>query len=385
MKQILSFFLTSLLLFLLSVPCAAQEYEETEEEQSRDFVEEQLHDLGREFEDTLPPESRESLEALDLTELNLSAILSLTPQAFCHAMKTAIENQWKMPIHTVGKILGILLLCTLLFTLKDSLLHNGLDRIFSVVSVVCILSLIAKPLTECISKGIDSLYHCSLFLLSYIPVLSGVLVANGQAAAASGYHFLLFAACQIVSQLSTSLFVPLLGIYFSFVVIAGAFPQMGLQNIAGGIKSLLSWGLGGVTTIFVGLFSLQTLVTSNVDSLTMKTSKFILGNFIPVVGGALSDAFSAAHGCVTLVKNTVGTFGILVAVSTILPILLEVVLWYLLLWLSAQIGTMLGVKEVSSVLKGAADTVSILMAMLLCYGLLLIISTAIVMILGSGR
>ena len=159
---------------------------------------------------------------------------------------------------------------------------------------------------------------------------------------------------------------------------------MHLEQVTGGIKSVVCWGLGILTTIFVGMLSIQTIVGSGGDSLMLKTSKFLVGSFIPVIGGTISDAVGAAKGCVQVLKSVVGSFGILVAVLSFLPALLEVCLWYLAVRVLAWVGLMLDAKEVSSLLSSIAQTFSILLAMIGCFMLLVLVSTTLMLMMTVG-
>ncbi len=371
----LSILLVSLLFLSLPV-CASGEVE--------DFLDETLDQFGESLEESIPEEADSFMESLNLRDLDWRQVLSLQPDQFLTLIRELLEQQWKEPIRLLGQILGILLLSSLLFPLQDSLLKDNASLLFSFAAVICLCASFAGPVADCISAAMESIQHCSVFLLSLIPVLCGILTAGGQAAAATGYQLLLFTICQIVSQLAVSTMVPLMGMYFALSMISGVFPKLGMQGIISGIKSAACWGLGIVTTIFVGLLSLQTFVSANVDVVTMKTSRFLMGSFIPVVGSILSEAYGAAQGCMALLKSTIGTFGIVVALCTILPVLLRVVLWYLITWLAEQFCSMMQVGELGEILKGAANTFAILLALMLCFLLLMVVATSLVIFIGTG-
>ena len=63
-------------------------------------------------------------------------------------------------------------------------------------------------------------------------------------------------------------------------------------------------------TIFTGLLSIQSVVGSSADTLTSKTAKYVISNCVPVVGGAVSDAYSTVKGSLSLLKNGIGGVGI---------------------------------------------------------------------------
>ena len=105
---------------------------------------------------------------------------------------------------------------------------------------------------------------------------------------------------------------------------------------------------------------------------------------MPVVGSALSDAFVATQGYMKLLKTTVSAFGILAALLTFLPVLLQTALWYFTVNITSAVGEMLGVKQVASILKSASATLGVLIAVILCFALLFVISTSLVLMVSTG-
>ena len=67
--------------------------------------------------------------------------------------------------------------------------------------------------------------------------------------------------------------------------------------------------LGLFFTIFLGVISVQGASAAVTDGITLKTAKFITGNFIPVIGRMFSDATDTVISASVLLKNTVGIAG----------------------------------------------------------------------------
>lgn len=67
-------------------------------------------------------------------------------------------------------------------------------------------------------------------------------------------------------------------------------------------------------TIYLGLVSIQGHITS-VDNFTVKTAKFVIGNFIPVVGGFVSDSVDILLSSSQLIKGVFGGIGLIVLVG----------------------------------------------------------------------
>ncbi len=377
MKKLLCAATALLLCLFLTLPSFAAET-------SEDYVNDTLEELSDDLKAAIPEETQELLYELSLEELSLPDILSLQPEQFLHLLKELLSEKWQAPKRTLGQLLALLILCSLLFPLKDSILKGEAARIFTLAALVCLCLILAEPIQGAMAATVRALEHGANFLLALIPILCGILAVGGQAATAGTYHLLLFALCQLVSQLAVSGLLPLLGIYHGLSMIGGIFPELGLQGLVDGIKSFVCWGLGLLTTIFVGLLSLQTFVSSSVDVVTLKTSRFLMGSFIPVVGSILSEAFGAAQGCISLIKGTVGSFGIIAALCMILPPLLELLLWYFCCWLALRFSDLLQLKEVSALLKSSCSCFTILLAFLLSFLLLLLVGTSLVIFMGTG-
>ncbi|MEG1870325.1 MAG: hypothetical protein RR205_05695, partial [Oscillospiraceae bacterium] len=311
MKRILMLILPLILVFT-SVVCYA------EEQSNPPFdIDGELGKLGSEqLLDEIPEEAKETLDKMNFSGMSISEIIAMSPNEFFNVIKNIVVTQVRRPIQIFATLIGIILLSAFLTGMKQSFLDNSLNGVFSVVSALCVISFISEPIVKCISSTARGLQQCALFILSFIPVFTGVVAAGGHPLTATTYNIFLFTACQIVSQVAASVLIPLMSIYFAMCLVSSAAPEMNLDGITSFIKTSVCWVLGLMTTIFVGLFSIQTLVGTGSDALATKAGRFIIGSFIPVVGGALSDAFSAAQGCLLLMKSTLGAFAVVIALLT---------------------------------------------------------------------
>ena len=59
-------------------------------------------------------------------------------------------------------------------------------------------------------------------------------------------------------------------------------------------------------TVFLGVISVQGASSAVTDGVTIRTAKFVTGNFIPVIGRMFTDATDTVISASVLLKNTVG-------------------------------------------------------------------------------
>ena len=351
----------------------------SDQEQAEEFLEGE--EVG-ELTDLIPPSARKLMPD---TEENIGDMVkSFTPQSILKKLWQTVENTAGAPLRMLASLVGIIILCAVLSSFNTSLGQSGVVPIFNVIICVFISSIIIDPIVECIVDATAAIREFSLFILTFIPVFAGVVTAAGQPMTGAAYNLFVFWMCQITSQVITGTFVPLLCGYLAMSLISVVCPEMHLGEAVTGIRTFVTWSLTLILTVFVGLLTIQSVVAASGDSVAIKTTKFFIGSLVPVVGGALSDMFVAAQGCIQLVKGTVGAFGVAITAMTFLPILLRTAVWYTIINLGGIISGLFGVQEISKLLKVISSTLGILTAVLLYYALLVIISTTILIVAFRG-
>lgn len=383
MKKILMFLLCLLLLCMpvSAVSGSVASGESTLQEQ----FEEQLEASGAdELIENAPEQVKESLYDLGLDTISFQKILSLSPKEFIPYFIDQVQAVIARPVKLLAIVVGIIVLCALMNALKQSMAKDKLKEVFQVVSILCICAAVITPVIDCISKTGKTIFDCSNFLISFVPVLSGVMTAGGQIVTATSYQVFLFWAAELVSVIVSRTLVPFLGIYLAIAITSSMNAEFRLDKIADSLKSFICWSLGGLLTVFVGILSIQGIVASSADTVSLKATKFLISSVVPVVGGALSDALGSVQSCVKLLKTSVGAYGIIIAVMTFLPLLIESISWLLVTKISQVVAEFLGAGGVTPVLKATSSVLSIILAIILCFMMLIIITTTIMMLLGTG-
>ena len=334
-----------------------------------------------EVQEAIPPDAAKLMEKEKIT--SFSQLISLPVEEVWALLFGAVQEQIQSPLRVLLSLAGVILLSALVQGIGNAL-DGGVHQVFGVIMTAFVISLIIRPVMECILSLQTVFADFSLFLAVYIPAFAGIMTTAGQPMTGALYNVMLFGACQGVSTLLQAAFVPVISCYLSLAIVTEVVPQMGLRDIITGFKKLITWGLGLTMTIFVGLLSLQSAVAGGGDNVAVKTTKFMLSSLIPGVGGSLSELFMATQGCVQLVKSTVGAAGIAIAVLTFLPVLLRITLWQAVTAVGSIVGEMLGAGAVSRLLKSVGSALSVMLAITLYYAMLFIVSTSLMILAFKG-
>jgi stage III sporulation protein AE len=319
----------------------------------------------------LPEHTQSELKKLNLDEINIEQLKELSPEQIFYYVSSTVKKEIAQPLSKLTQIIGVILLVAFLEGTKTTVEPNkSVAQVFEISSVVLISTAVAQPVLDCITDTVEAIGACSDFILSFLPVYTGVLIAGGQAATASTTHIFLFWFCQVASQFAADILVQLLGFYLAICLAGSAVPVLNLSGIISWVKNAASWALGLMMTLFVGALTISSFVSAGGDNLSTRAARFMLGSFVPVVGGALSEAFSTAQGCLHLLKTTVGMYGVVVSALLFLPVIVRLIVWYFTVNLSSSVSQILGLSKITDLLKGIASSLGLLLALLFCFMLI---------------
>ncbi len=379
-QKIFSLFL--ICLFMFSGVAWAEELPDESTDQN---LQGQLEASGAdELVQQVPDQTKEILSQLELQDLDYRLLLSLTPGQIWQVCKAVFSKMVRAPLLLLGTLVAVILLCAAMDALKIGFNAKGLEKMFNGVAVLCLITVVLEPVTGCIQKASQAILQGSMFMNGFIPVFCGILASGGQPVSAGVYHLLLFGTSQVIGQAASQILVPLISIFLAFCFTGAIAPELHLDQIGKTIKKFVNWSLSLLLTVYVGLLGIQSIVAVSADTVTVKTAKFVTSSFVPVIGSALSDALVTAQACLKLLKASVGAYGILIAAFTYLPLLLEIICWYLAMQTAAFLGQLVGAGSIAKVLEGTASALGLLMSITLLFGLLFIISTTVMLVVGAG-
>lgn len=255
-------------------------------------------------------------------------------------------------------------------------LKKSVKFIFSLVVALAMLVLV-KSVAVTLTEIINKIFSFSNILF---PVLLTLVLSSGAVGSFSVYS-------------SLSVFVLNSGLYIFMYVLAPLAVAILVLSLFGGVVSnkfskiinLLKYIFKLIVTILFsvfGLFSVANILTSGMkDGLSLKITKYAIKNYIPVLGGYISEGFDFVKTCSILVKNAFGICGIF----TLLLIVLKPLLLYLVYICSFKILSVLtsfvGNDSYSNVFEDVSKGFSFLLAVLI--GVFLIMFVFIFLIIIS--
>lgn len=330
--------------------------------------------------EALPDEARAYLDEKQITPENNGAMNLSVREVLSDLLEMLVENAEK-PLKMFASIAAVIFLTALLSGLKGSLEQPRTDYVFTLVSSLAGTMIVASFLSAALS-GIDTaLSAASDFMLTYIPVLAGVIAAGGQAASASVFTSVMMVVIELLTQITSKLLIPLSGMMLGVSVAGGLNPELKIEKIASGIQKVIIWALGLIMTVFIGILTLQSSIASAADSFALRTARFAVSTGIPFVGGAVSEALATVKGSLSLLKSGIGSFGIVAVSCLLLPTMLHTLCYRLFLFLAEILSDLFSADALGKIVRCGESVMSILIAIISCLFLFASVSTALLILI----
>lgn len=267
-------------------------------------------------------------------------------------------------------------------------LLNGIKSKFNekstsgLIHFVCFLAVVVLTIgmISSISKtSVSSVNSMVSQMNAIFPILLTLMIGIGATASAGVFQPIVAIISTYVADFFTYLILPLFMVSFVFGIINNLSDNIKLDKFNSFISSLFKWCVGLIFTLFFAVFTIQGISAGTFDSLSIRTTKYTIKSYIPIMGGYLSDGMDLILSSTILIKNVVGLVGILMIISTIISPLLEIVVFSLLLKLVSAILQPMGNNKTSNFLMSTSKSITMLSSCIIAVGFMYLISVGLVM------
>lgn len=320
-----------LVLGLLILPARGAEGEyEVEAEAEAEAI---LEDVPQEAQALLPEENGGFLSGV--LEVVRKALLLVTPGLSQAAAACA-------------GVLAAAVLCSL-FRAGDQEIRSPAADILGAVAIATIL---LQPADTLIQSGLETVQAISDYGKLLLPVMSGALVASGGTTTASALYLGTAFFDSLLTSLLNGLLGPLLYLFLALSLAAAAIGNKLLVRMRDFFKTLMSWTLKLVLSLFTGYMAITGVISGTTDAAAMKVTKMAISGAVPVVGGILSDAPA----------KTVSVAGLLAIFAIAAAPFFKIGLQYFLLKLTAALCGVVGQENHTALTESFAQAMGLLLA-----------------------
>jgi stage III sporulation protein AE len=229
----------------------------------------------------------------------------------------------------------------------------------STVSALSALVIFSRILPLCREIS-DSLNTVTGFFSSFVPIICSAVAMGGGSATSSSALLGMGLTLEISSHFTERFLIMLVfAMFLSGIVSAYG---GGLRTVARGIRTAFTKGLALLSTVLVGMISLQTVISSGVDNMAMRTARYATTSIIPIVGGTVSGALSTLVGGVAYAKGVIGGSAVAVILSMALSPLVLLLMYKLAFFIAISFLEFCSMDEGVLCLSGMRDALDALIS-----------------------
>ncbi|WP_445667462.1 stage III sporulation protein AE [Paenibacillus sp. FSL H8-0034] len=305
-------------------------------------------------------------------------------------MSTILSGIFRYFFHELvynGKLLASIVVLSifsmLLETLQSSFEKNNVSKVAYAIVFMVLMIMAVNSFTVAIGYANAAISEMIHFMIAIVPLLLTLLASMGNMVSVSVLHPLIVFMIHAVGTGIYLIVFPLL--FFSAVlhIVSSLSDKYKVTQLANLLRMISVGCLGVFITVFLGVISVRGAGSAIVDGVTIRTAKYIAGNFVPVVGKMFSDASETVIGASLLVKNAVGLVGLVILLILCAFPALKIMALALIYNLSAAVMQPLGDSPIIACLDTIGKSLIYVFAALAVVGLMFFL--AITMLIAAGN
>lgn len=337
---------------------------------------------GEEIYSSLDSETKEILSSFGINELDFDSVFNISFTQSLSAVGDMLKSSLGDTFPYFFKMLAMLIILAAVSQLQNgkSKEKDTVALIFSLTTVLMTASFINDTLIQTVAV----FELTGKLLLMLAPIITALLSVSGNVSASVIYNSATVAIAQLISVVSSNALIPLIGVYFSLVISLDLGGSTSGNKLIGSINKLLTGAFSAMSTGFTFIISIKNVLAKDLDNVLYKSGKYVISSFVPVVGSNISAILNSVIGSLELVKSTVAIFGVICVAAINIPIIAKLCVCYIALGILSVISDFFSVSSASSVLRGFAGGIKLLIAIVFFELVLVIISLGLTVMIRSA-
>ncbi len=372
--------------FYPDIACAEDESEKELEKQLGDEIDKQLSNLDfQEIENVVAKLTETSKELFDSNSFvdKLRCVMSgeyiEDSQSFFSAVFSIFWEGLKDYMPIIASIISISILGGMVSNLKPMTNGKSIGNIIHFVTYGIVIIFLGTSLVQIIKITTTTLTTIKNMYDGIFPILLTLLTAVGGTVSVGIYQPAIALISNLVVSLITCILLPMFIFSMVFSIVGNLSNNIKLDKFVSFLQSAFKWTIGLCFTIFLGFVSIQGVMAGAVDGLSIRTAKYAIKSYVPIVGGYVSDGLSIIMASSVLIKNAIGGVGLFLLLSTIIsPVLNLVIFMFSLKFMSAIIEP-IGDKKSANFISDLSKSLSLLVALLVAVAFMYLVLTGLIM------
>lgn len=266
-------------------------------------------------------------------------------------------------------LLVTLIAVSIIFSIVNGLTSGFMSKSTTeIIHFVCYSAIIVLLMTEVtflISDSVKAIQNMAKFMEIIFPIMLTLVTALGGIATTATYSPMMTVLSVGVTKIISNIVLPCFIATMALSIVGFISKDIKLNKLTKFFKSAGEVIIGVVFGLFTTFITTNGISGAITDNISIKSAKFAISSYVPVLGGYLSDGLDLAVASVMLVKNAVGVGGVILMLSIILSPVIKILVFSLGLKLVAGIIEPIGNKRMSEIVYAISKNLTLLVIAML--------------------
>ena len=260
----------------------------------------------------------------------------------------------------ISIIIAVALLGNLIQGLKPTKSEKSISNLIHFVTYGIIVVIVLSIVVKMITMTTNTIFTIKNQMDAIFPLLLTLLTAVGGTVSVSVYQPAMALLSSVIINLFTYVLMPLFIFSIIFSVVSNLSNTIKLDKFTSFFNSTFKWITGLIFTIFTAFLSIQGITAGSIDGISIKTAKYAIKSYVPILGSYISDGMGVILASSNLIKNAVGASGLFLLLASIITPILQLVLFMLALKLVSAIIEPLGSKQIANFVSSLSKNMTLL-------------------------
>ncbi len=322
------------------------------------------------LENAIPQEAQDMLGQLDPASADfdqgLDRILSETADEFSGVLGQALKR--------AATLLAIVLMGSLVAAFRETKLGSFPPIYTNIGLTLAITAVSVGSVNSFVGLGTETVEKMMVFSKSLLPAMAAAVAATGHGFGASSMYMAATLFCDLFITVTSQLITPLVYMFIAATAAGSASGSALATRLAGLFKWAAVTLLKAILLCFTAYLTISGVVSGSADTVALKAAKVALSGAVPVVGSIISDASETVLLSASVLKNSVGVFGMLCVLAVCALPFLNLGVHYLTYKVCGAFSAAIGGSAETGLIDAIAGAFGLILAMTAACALMLLVS-----------
>lgn len=223
----------------------------------------------------------------------------------------------------------------------------------------------------------------AVFMSGFIPIFAGILMSSGRPTTSTLTSASLLLSAEVCEQFSSFIVLPIVSVYLAITIASSFSDKIKIEKISATIQKTVSFCMTTVMTVFSAILSIQSVIGSSADSLSLRAFRLVAGS-TPIIGSVVSEATGVVSSCLNTLKNSAVIYAVICFAVLFLPIIIQLLLWRLSMFCGGVVADMFGSHKISCLVTSVGYSFSVVTSVAVNTLIMFVISLTVIMMTSGG-